>query len=403
MMAPLFENVIGTDPSDPMIKRANEQTPKDKYPNVSYQSASAEDSPFLEAGSVDLVVAAQAAHWFDYPRLFPELSRVVRKGGTLAFFGYKDHVFVDSPRATEILNHYGYGMEKELLGPYWQQPGRSITLNKLRAVQPPENTLNLTWYVYLRTLHLAPFRAESESYWRPSFAEKSTPPLQSTQSTAHTFASLTLYHFSRFAFSPRPHFFLDSRFNGFAISDKLQWIRPAPTTRRLSPSSTSAAMDACNSTLLETSSAPAVRTQHWLRLAILRRAWAATVSTIGLGTGLQGQKALLRSPHRLMWKDTELIILRTVDFDSFSKVLNRPGGFRDPGEPEEYCRGFQVFDKEMTGFIGVGQLRYILTNLGEKMSDDEVDELLKAMDTSSGEINYMGMFLSVTSLEGHID
>jgi hypothetical protein len=28
--------------------------------------------------------------------------------------------------------------------------------------------------------------------------------------------------------------------------------------------------------------------------------------------------------------------------------------------------------------------------LGEKMSDDEVDELLKAVDTSSGEINYAG-------------
>lgn len=106
-------------------------------------------------------------------------------------------------------------------------------------------------------------------------------------------------------------------------------------------------------------------------------------------------------------------MMDTVDFDSFSKVLNRPGGFRDPGEPEEYCRGFQVFDKDMTGFIGVGQLRYseselrsdaerrcrdtlltridpVLTNLGEKMSDDEVDELLKAVDTSSGEINYTG-------------
>lgn len=81
-----------------------------------------------------------------------------------------------------------------------------------------------------------------------------------------------------------------------------------------------------------------------------------------------------------------------VDFETFSKILNRPGGFRDPGEPEEYCRGFQVFDKDMTGFIGVGQLRYILTNLGEKMSDDEVDELLKAVDTSSGEINYTGEF-----------
>jgi len=35
----------------------------------------------------------------------------------------------------------------------------------------------------------------------------------------------------------------------------------------------------------------------------------------------------------------------------------------------------------------------VLTNLGEKMSDDEVDELLKAVDTSSGEINYTGKHL----------
>lgn len=101
--------------------------------------------------------------------------------------------------------------------------------------------------------------------------------------------------------------------------------------------------------------------------------------------------------------------MAAVDFDAFSKVLSRPGGFRDPGEPEEYCRGFQVFDKDLTGFIGVGQLRYstsssvggvdavltqaVLTNLGEKMSDEEVDELLKAVDTSSGEINYTGTSL----------
>jgi metallopeptidase MepB len=79
-----------------------------------------------------------------------------------------------------------------------------------------------------------------------------------------------------------------------------------------------------------------------------------------------------------------------VDFETFSRILNRPGGFRDPGEPDEYCRGFQVFDKDMTGFIGIGQLKYILTNLGEKMTDEEVDELLKAVDTSSGQVNYTG-------------
>lgn len=60
--------------------------------------------------------------------------------------------------------------------------------------------------------------------------------------------------------------------------------------------------------------------------------------------------------------------LRIVDFDSFSKILNRPGGFRDPGEPEEYCRGFQVFDKDMTGFIGVGQLRYSMFSTRSEIS-----------------------------------
>lgn len=61
---------------------------------------------------------------------------------------------------------------------------------------------------------------------------------------------------------------------------------------------------------------------------------------------------------------TDACLIVLVDFDSFQKVLNRPGGFRDPGEPEEYCRGFQVFDKDMTGYIGVGQLRYSRLNNG---------------------------------------
>lgn len=46
---------------------------------------------------------------------------------------------------------------------------------------------------------------------------------------------------------------------------------------------------------------------------------------------------------------------------------------------EEFIRGFQVFDKEGNGYIGVGELRYVLTSLGEKLSDEEVDELLKGV------------------------
>jgi calmodulin len=50
---------------------------------------------------------------------------------------------------------------------------------------------------------------------------------------------------------------------------------------------------------------------------------------------------------------------------------------------EEFVRGFQVFDKEGNGFIGAGELRYVLTQLGEKMTDEEVDELLKGVQVGA--------------------
>lgn len=98
-----------------------------------------------------------------------------------------------------------------------------------------------------------------------------------------------------------------------------------------------------------------------------------------------------------------------VDFELFLRILNRPDGFRPPGQPEDFVRGFQVFDKDGTGLIGVGELKYgksfpcallsvgslmftiVLTNLGEKLSDDEVEELLKGVNVGKdGSINYNG-------------
>ncbi|KAI9755880.1 MAG: hypothetical protein M4579_004093 [Chaenotheca gracillima] len=134
-----FTTVLGTDPSAVMIAQARSSTPSSSYPNVTYVEAAAESLPMVSSGTVDMVVAGQAAHWFNYPRLFPELARVVRSGGTLAFWGYKDHVFVDFPRASKIMDHYAHGKDDRLLGPYWAQPGRSIVENRLRDIKPPRD------------------------------------------------------------------------------------------------------------------------------------------------------------------------------------------------------------------------------------------------------------------------
>lgn len=87
--------------------------------------------------------------------------------------------------------------------------------------------------------------------------------------------------------------------------------------------------------------------------------------------------------------DLERGVGTDFDFETFSKILNRPGGFREPFDIEEYIRGFQVFDKDRSGFVGKGQIKYILTNLGEKMSEEEVDELFKStIDANNNEVDY---------------
>lgn len=49
----------------------------------------------------------------------------------------------------------------------------------------------------------------------------------------------------------------------------------------------------------------------------------------------------------------------------------------------------QVFDKDGNGFISAAELRHIMTNLGEKLTDEEVDEMIREADVDGdGQINY---------------
>lgn len=59
------------------------------------------------------------------------------------------------------------------------------------------------------------------------------------------------------------------------------------------------------------------------------------------------------------------------------------------GKVEDFIKAFQVFDKENTGKVSVGDIRYMLTSLGERLSDEEVDELLKGVEVDSdGGVDY---------------
>ena len=123
-----------------MVAKARELTTD---PKISVRQAGAEDLSFLADRSVDMAVAGQAAHWFDYKRAWPELARVVKSGGTLAFWGYKDNILVGYPQIIPIYFRFVYGGGEvapgiEGLERFWENPGRSILRDSLQAVVPPE-------------------------------------------------------------------------------------------------------------------------------------------------------------------------------------------------------------------------------------------------------------------------
>jgi len=81
----------------------------------------------------------------------------------------------------------------------------------------------------------------------------------------------------------------------------------------------------------------------------------------------------------------------TIDFPEFLTMMARK--MRDTDSEEEIKEAFKVFDKDGNGYISAAELRHVMTNLGEKLSDNEVDEMIREADVDGdGQINYEGKF-----------
>ena len=80
-LARVFDCVIGTDASAEQIAQAAAAA------NVEYRVEAAE-APSLSDRSIDLVIVAQALHWFDLAKFYGGVNRVLASDGVIAVWSY---------------------------------------------------------------------------------------------------------------------------------------------------------------------------------------------------------------------------------------------------------------------------------------------------------------------------
>lgn len=158
-----FRRVVGTDPSSTMIKECEEILKQTRMApdNVTFCEASGEKAPsWIQPESVDMITVAEACHWMDHSEFFAESARVLKKGGTLAYWFYLEPYFVGNEKASQIHERFSFGSSlndpshkgradyEHYIGPYYEQPGHDLYRDGMAGVTVPDAFENVIRHYY---------------------------------------------------------------------------------------------------------------------------------------------------------------------------------------------------------------------------------------------------------------
>ncbi|TCM70974.1 methyltransferase family protein [Acinetobacter calcoaceticus] len=139
LLAPYFEQVVATDLSQQQLHQAPH------FDNVSYQVQPAEKTSFMSQ-SFDVIAVAQAIHWFDFNKFYPEVYRCLKPDGLFAVIGYA-LIHVEPPELNQLIQTLYF----ETLNGYWDAERRYIdecyrTIPfPFKSISTPEYHMSYRW------------------------------------------------------------------------------------------------------------------------------------------------------------------------------------------------------------------------------------------------------------------
>ncbi|TEB30853.1 S-adenosyl-L-methionine-dependent methyltransferase, partial [Coprinellus micaceus] len=155
-----FDEIVCVDPSAGMLSKARDflfkaqpsqlahspsETPK--ATQFTFAQGYGEDlrTAIPEDGSIDVLISAQACHWFDWSKVWPETRRVLRpKGGIAAFWVYGEMGLTAHTSLAPTIERFWQGTDKDSkssIGAYFERPGRTVLERLLTDVPAPKDVL----------------------------------------------------------------------------------------------------------------------------------------------------------------------------------------------------------------------------------------------------------------------
>jgi SAM-dependent methyltransferase len=137
-LAERFDRVVATDPSATQIANAERRA------NIDYRVEPGEKSS-LDDASASIVTVAQALHWFDLERFYPEVKRVLKPNGLIVVWSYADCSV--TPPVDAVKNR----LYVDVLDSYWPPERRHVDAGyrtlpfSFREIDAPPFAMRVTW------------------------------------------------------------------------------------------------------------------------------------------------------------------------------------------------------------------------------------------------------------------